>query len=429
MQKTIRILLASCLVSFMYAISAQAVENEKMLMEQMLELKKIVEMQQKQLDSQADELNTLKQQLNKNTEAVATKAETKAMEDPSKMSKMTTSSLEKVKLSVYGQVNRAALFADNGDDSSWYFVDNINSQTRLGLRASVEKFHNWSIGGRIEYGIVSNASSDVNQLNDSDATSSNFKLRWAEVSFNHDTFGKISLGKGGSASEDSAEVDLSGTTVAAYSAVSDMAGAMLWYDDATATLTSLRIKDVFNDFDGLGRTDRLRYDTPTFAGFSMAVAASSGDEYDGAVTYSRQFGETKFAAVIAAANPGSDTIDAIYSGSASVLLPMGLNATVSAATQDLAGSSGDDPVNWYAKLGYRTNFYDTATTAFSVDYGETTDLDADGDTAKSWALAAVHNVSDWGTELYIVYRLYQLERNGADFDDINAVMTGARVKF
>lgn len=419
-------LLGGVIVFLCLTISAQASGHEKQMMEQMRELRKLIEMQQKQLDTQAQEISELKRQLNQDTEAVVNTADKKEGGDTTKV---VTSSLKKVDLSLYGHINRAALFADNGDDSRWYFVDNIDSQTRLGLNATVETFHNWMVGGRIEYGIVSNGSSDVNQLNDTDATSSNFKLRWSEVSFKHDSFGKISLGRGSTASDTSAEVDLSGTAVAAYTAVADMAGSMLWYDDATDTLTSLRIKDVFNDFDGLGRTDRLRYDSPSFAGFSIAASASSGEAYDASLWYARKFGETIFSAAIAAANPDENNIDMIYSGSASVLLPGGLNLTGSAATRVLDNSTADDPVNWYVKLGYKTKFYDSATTAFAIDYGETADLDTDGDTADTWAITAVHDISQWGTELYAIYRLYQLDRVGTDFEDINTFMTGARVKF
>ncbi|WP_163338501.1 porin [Desulfopila sp. IMCC35008] len=425
-RNVVRYVLAIATLALLLSNSAQASEDETMLMKQMSELRNLIEMQQNQLDSQLKEIQNLKNQLDQNTKAIVAKDENAEDADSSKM---LTSSLPKVNLSLYGHVNKAALFADNGDDSSWYFVDNDNSDTRLGLRAAVEKFENWSIGGRIEYGIVSNASDDVNQLNDSNATSSNFQLRWAEVSVEHDTFGKVSLGKGDSASNNSAEVDLSGTDVAAYSSISDTAGAMLWYDNATATLTDLEVGDVFSNFDGLSRTDRLRYDSPTFAGFSLALSASSGDAYDAAIVYNRKFGETKVAAALAAANPGTDTVDMIYSGSASILFPIGINATVSAATQDLDMSDREDPVNWYAKLGYIAKFTESSTTAFSADYGETTDLDADGDTGKTFAVAAVHNLPDWGTQLYLVYRLHQLDRSNADYEDINVVMTGARVKF
>ena len=398
--------------------------NDSMLQE----LKRMIEQQQAQLDKQAAEISALKEQLTGNTEAIGTKADKAAVEGNDKM---VTSRLSNVNLSLYGHINKAAMYVNNGDTSKWYVVDNINSQTRLGLRANVETMNNWNIGGRIEYGIVSNGSSDVNQLNTNNATSTNFKLRWAEVSFKNEMYGKFSLGKGSSASDGSAEVDLSGTTVASYAGYSDMAGSSLWYEGSTDTLSGLEISNVHSDFDGLGRTDRIRYDTPSFAGFSVAASANSGDAFDGALWYNRKFGETKLAAGIALANPGdlNSAVDSQVSGSVSAMFPMGFNATFSAGGRDLDASGRDNPTNWYAKLGYQTKFYDAAITSFSIDYGETSDLAQNNDKLKSWALAAVHNISDWGTEVYMAYRNHQLDRDGSDFDDIHVFWTGARVKF
>ncbi len=53
----------------------------------------------------------------------------------------------------------------------------------------------------------------------------------------------------------------------------------------------------------------------------------------------------------------------------------------------------------------------------------------DEDKGKSWSLAAVQDLSSWGTELYIAYRQYKLDRPGNDFDSVNSVMTGAQLKF
>jgi len=392
------------------------------------ELKRMIEQQQAQLDKQAAEISALKEQLAGNTEAIGTKADKAAVTDTDKM---VTSSKSNVNLSLYGHVNKAAMYVNNGDTSKWYVVDNINSQTRLGLRANVETMSDWNIGGRIEYGIVSNASSDVNQLNTNDATSTNFKLRWAEVSFKHDQFGKLSLGKGDSASNNSSEVDLSGTSVATYAGYSDMAGSSLWYEGSTNTLSNVEISTVHSDFDGLSRTDRIRYDTPSFAGFSLAGSANSGDAFDAALMYNRKFGETKLAGALAWANPGdlSPGVDSRVSGSISAMFPMGFNATFSAGGQDLDTSGRDNPTNWFAKLGYQTKFYDAAVTSFSIDYGETSDLAQNNDKLKSWALAAVHNIPDWGTEVYMAYRNHQLDRDRRDFDDIHVFWTGARVKF
>ncbi len=415
---------ALCLSAQVQAAGSSGMMNDHMLQE----LKRMIQQQQAQLDKQAAEIAALKQQLSGTTEILATKAD---KEEVKGLDKMVPSSLSNVKLSLYGQINRAGLYGNNGDSSKWYFVDNINSQTRLGVNALADLGNAWTTGGRIEYGILSNASTDVNQLTTNNATETTFNLRWAEVFFANEGLGKLSLGKGDSASNNSSEVDLSGTAVASFSEVADMGGAMLFFDGTTTTLATIKIKDVFNNFDGLSRTDRLRYDTPAFGGFSLATSYSSGDAFDGALLFNRKFGETKVAAAFAAASPNdlNDSTSVQYGGSASVLLPMGLNATVAGGVRDLDQSNRDNPTNWYTKLGYQVTFYEAATTSFSVDYGETADLRQEGDTAKTWAVAAVHNLSDWGTEIYLAYRNFKLDSDAGDFDDIYTVWAGARVKF
>ncbi len=237
--KHIRIATGIGLSMFLFT-HAQAADSSTMINDDILkELKSMILQQQAQLDKQAAEITALKKQLEGNTAALDMKAEKAAIQTPDKM---VTSKFSKVKLNVYGQFNRAILFADNGESSDCYFVDNINSQTRLGLNASADLGNNWVAGGRIEYGIVSNASSDVNQFDTHDATDSNFKLRWAELSFSNNSFGKISLGKGASASDNSTEVDLSGTTVASYSGVTDMAGSVFWYNGTPVVEDGLTIK-------------------------------------------------------------------------------------------------------------------------------------------------------------------------------------------
>jgi hypothetical protein len=42
---------------------------------------------------------------------------------------------------------------------------------------------------------------------------------------------------------------------------------------------------------------------------------------------------------------------------------------------------------------------------------------------------AVQNLEPVATEFYAGYRHFDLSRDGADFDPINAVLSGARVKF
>ena len=280
------------------AVQVQASGGGKMDSDMLQELKRMIEQQQAQIDRQAAELAELRERLGGSDEALALK-----MDKQEGLDKVVTSTFANVNLALYGQVNRALLYANNEDTSKWYSVDNINSQTRLGMRAIVDTDTGWIVGGRIEYGIVSNGSTDVNQFNTHDATSSNFKLRWADISFNSEKFGIISLGKGDSASNNSTEVDLSGTAVAQFTEIQDMAASIPFYINDTDTITAVEIGNVFSSFDGLSRTDRIRYDTPAFGGFFASASASSGDAFDGALLFNRKFGGTTVAAAVAAANP------------------------------------------------------------------------------------------------------------------------------
>ena len=51
------------------------------------------------------------------------------------------------------------------------------------------------------------------------------------------------------------------------------------------------------------------------------------------------------------------------------------------------------------------------------------------DESASIGLVAVQNVDRIGTEVYAGLRNYDLDRGGADFDDVNGLLVGARVKF
>ncbi len=336
-----------------------------------------------------------------------------------------------VDVSLYGHVNRGILWSDNGESSDVAFVDNSNSQSRIGVNASISPVDGLTVGGKIEYGVKSNASSDISQDETNDATSVNWNMRHADIFITSDTLGKVSLGHGSAASDGTSEIDLSGTSVVSYSDVNAISGGQLFYDSDTDTLSDLRVKNVFNNMDGLGRDDRLRYDTPEFAGMTLSGSAVSGDAYDAAFRYSRAFGDTKVAAGIGYANPGdvNESVTDQYSGSASLLLGNGLNLTVAAALREMSDDARDDTTFWFTKLGYRADIFDLGKTSFSIDYAEQDDLNQNRDESKTWAIAAVQDMPSWGTEFYLAFRNYKLDRDGTSFEEVNAILGGARVKF
>jgi hypothetical protein len=325
-----------------------------------------------------------------------------------------------IDFSISGQVNRAGLYADDGESAKWYFVDNDNSSTRFRFQGSNEFENDWKVGFLWEVEMQSNASNKVSMDEDGDTTDVHFDERHMDIWI--EKWGTMRLGQGDTSTNGTSEVDLSGTTVAAYSSVSDVGGNFEFRDgDKKLGIT---VSDSRSNFDGLSRKDRVRYDTPTWAGFFASGSVEQESQFDFAARYAGDFGWAKFAAAAGYANFGtsSNTKDWQFSSSASMLFDFGLNLTASYAFQD---EDNEDPWNLFGKIGY--NFLEKH--AVSVQYSRTKHKSADDDEADTFGAAYVFN--PWkSVELYGTYYLHMLDRDkGTSPDDINILMTGARIKF
>jgi predicted porin len=332
---------------------------------------------------------------------------------------------------VSGQLNRAVLWGDNGNDDDVKFVDNDNSSTRFRFTGENEFDNNWKVGFKWENEMQSNPSNstDIDIGENGDSADVDFNERHMDIYFEHSKFGKLSLGQGDTASNGTSEVDLSGTDVVAYSSIEDMNGGFTFRDNDDNVITS--IGDAFSNFDGLSRDDRIRYDTPKFGPVYFSASYENGQTYDFAGRFAYQWdGLGKLAAAVSWL-PADTQREPYrqYSGSISFLFDFGLNLTFSGANRyDTPGD--DEPWNVYGKVGYKLDKW-----AFSVDYTYSEDVDEIGDEATSIGLAAVFN--PWkSVELYGAYRWNDLDRDAdqrpvgvGNAESINSVMIGTRVKF
>jgi hypothetical protein len=334
---------------------------------------------------------------------------------------------ERVKLAVSGQVNRAVNIVDDGKSTEAYYVDNDNSESRVRFIGTAKATDDLTIGSKIELAIAPNKAGEVDQNNQE--TNNIFDQRWTEVSLDSKRFGKLSLGKGATASYGSASVDLSGTGVISYATITDTAGGMLFRQTSGDTLTNVRIGDAFNSFDGLNRRNRVRYDSPTFYGFQLATSAVSDERYDGSLWWGGQGYGFKAAGAAAFAYPNEDDTNFQYDGSFSLLHEdTGLNLTLSAGLQER--DEQGDAKNLYAKAGWLTRFFSFGETAFGVDYTRSLNLPTGRDNGYSVGAAAVQQFEEFGTEIYLLYRLHSLDRDlEPSVHDISVGSIGARVKF
>lgn len=368
----------------------------------------------------------------------------------------------KSEVSLSGHINRAIWYADDGIDTNTSFVDNDVSSTRFRIDAKRGLDNGLTFGTQIEVEIPSNSSVDATI---DQTKSQSFSLKERKIELYMDTpGGRLWLGQGDMASNDTNTRDLSATNVISASEIYKMGKGLVFRcsnkNDPVCNkdgfLVKKRatkdgekdelaaVKDSFFDYDGGNRQDRIRYDTPSFGGAMLSVSATDGESWDVAAWFKNEFAGFKIEAALGYVNGGDfwsfkDLID----GSISILhTGSGINLTLAAAQRTFDGARGtrdDDATFYYGKLGYQLNISPIGMTALAIDYGdsqhEVVTSEIDDLDAKAFGAFFVQNFKDAGTELYVGYRVYQLDREfissgtTASLEDMGVLMTGLRVKF
>lgn len=339
----------------------------------------------------------------------------------------------------WAQVNRAALYADNGTESEWFHVDNDSMPSRFGISGDYrpEAWDGWTFGGQIELGFKSDNSCEV-AFGGPDPE---FKVdgRKIEAYAKNKKYGSLAVGQGDMASNGTAEEDLSGTYVAAYSQVRFAAASLVFAprvaapppvaDAPAGTNVPPRlaptVKDVFNNFDGLHRDDRIRYDAPVWRGLAASVSVAGEENFDAALRHSLALGAHKLASAVAFARKGAGVDQ--YSASCSLLLGCGLNFTAAVGGQDVEDERS--PLSVYGKIGYKAEWFTAGATMLAVDYARNEEISRADDVAESYAAVLVQRLEPLNAELYATARNYVLDREGADYDDLFVFMSGVKIAF
>lgn len=331
----------------------------------------------------------------------------------------------------YGQFNPTYQSVDDGVRNYDGLADNVHSNSRVGfyLRQPIgaAKFQ-----FQFETALGFRATDKMSQTGgpnwmDWDRT----KLRHVDFSL-AGAFGKISAGQGSMASDNAAQVDLSGTKVALWQSVKDHA-AGYQFTTAGGALSGIKVGDAFPNFDG-GRLGRIRYDSPDLSGFTLSAsygteilkANNDDDAYDVTVRYKNKLGDFNLESALGVVwndkATGTDTRDTI--GSLSVLHSSGLNGTIAFGDRDTTGNYV------YAKLGYKAKLFSIGSTAVAVDYVSGDDLVSAGSSSEGFGLAVVQKIDAANLETYVSYRNYSFDdATPTAYNDVSAVLFGARWKF
>jgi predicted porin len=353
---------------------------------------------------------------------------------------------------LYGQVNRALMWADNETANKWFHVDGQPSSTRFGIQGTSEIAPGLRAGARIESEMKSNPSNVVSFAAPSATAPGGpsagalspipgtdtplFAERWLDAFF-EGAWGRINIGQGSGAADDASTIDLSGTSIANGAGIVDWGGGIPFTNSAGGVIVTLGA--VLDNLDFESRYDRVMYTTPVFGGFRAQVGTGqktdTGEVHEASLWFSGKFAGELQAAIGwseeksgAGAIPNNETIG----GSISWLSAAGFSVTaaytkadISVASTGAPGTASDEGEHWYGKLGYKFGPH-----AISVAYFQGEDQAFVGDEAKAYTLGYVWNPVRWA-EVYANYILYQLDhsRGGGDANDITIVTVGTRLRF
>jgi len=380
----------------------------------------------------------LKQDVKILMKTMATTSE--AVASPKTPPKMATSGNENVSLTVAGQVNRMLFYADDGDQSQLFNADNDYSSTRLTITGKAKVTEDISVSAVVEGELESNSTDRVQIGQDrADNTNAGFRERKYEIIGESKQFGRISAGQGSTASDGTAEVILSGTQVVAGSGIDAMGNRIIFLREDNKAGSGRSIANLFSNFDGLSRDDRIRYDSPTFAGFTASGSYSDGDRWDAALRYKNKFsfGDVEAAAsyfdASATGTPGSVVGFTGVAISAGYEAPFGTNIGGAYSINDFEARGRDTANFWYVMLGQDLKLLELGETSFAIDYAATQDQTINASSGHYWSFSAVQQIKKVATELYFKVGQFDAELPGSGGDiDLEAITfagLGARVKF
>lgn len=336
------------------------------------------------------------------------------------------------KVTVYGQLVPTFQSVDDGFGGYDAFLDNANSQSRIGLLSDLSLGES-TLRLRAEFGL------GIPKTNQSSQTADLSYTFWGDTYIRYfearlsGRYGIFTFGQGDMATNDAASNDASKTRVAGGVEIRDSAGGF-FFRTADGTLSGVQIGDVFDSFNA-NRRVRVLYNSPVRNGFSLAAAyggdkrSESGTQtnYDAALNYAGSFSDIAVNASLGFARQEDDdgTRDGNYVGSVAVFHePTGMNLSLASGGVPGGARYG------YLKVGWTGDPFRTGFTAIAAEYYDGADFGAPGTSSRARGLMAVQGFDDLNLEAYVAYRDYAFsDPSSGPYRDIRSVLLGARWKF
>lgn len=346
-------------------------------------------------------------------------------------------------MTVSGWVNRMFTAVGDGNASYLNFTGNAYDNSRLRWEATATA-GDITIGGVLGFGFNQNTA--TSQLSDGSTNGTTpVNIRKENIYF-ASKYGTLTLGLEDSSADGSARADLSGTDLVQKNEGVAHAGSYVFKIDNEAgnceesgsitTTCGPTIDAVQDDMNGGSGAEKIMYFTPEMSGLTVGIDLTQGGEVGVGGYYGAEFGGTAVSAALGYNNAAGINVDGrtVVAASLSILTATGVNLTgaYGHTSQNDNTAGGRNAKNFYGKIGYTSSFNTLGATSFAFDYKTSLHVAAAGDKYKAFSVAAVQNLTDYGTEVYAYAKHHSLDRDagaGANYDNIVAGGVGARVVF
>jgi hypothetical protein len=383
----------------------------------------------------------------------------------------------KVSLTVSGWVGQQVTWWDDGGQSNVYVNDlGTTLASHVKFTGQAQILPGWTAGYVLHLEAMGSDSLTMNQFqvdgNDLLTGATNINTVGTLQSFwfiKSDQLGKVSVGKQSQASDNTAIlVDGSGSLVPANWVSFDV-NSFFIRDRNSGDLTSLQWGGaggcVWGDCNGLP-TNSVRYDSPTFGGFSVSASWGENDFWDVAARYAGEWNSVKVS-VAAAYSQTNSTVEGPLTGNVAQApdtgyfqigayvehVPTGLFAYgayghLDFQNTDLYGDTGANNT-YYLKGGIRQRWNPLGHTVLYGEYmraennlgADIFGLDSAGDPAgligiadrtsvRMWGLGVVQEIDAAAMSMWLKYRNLDASTDGViNADNFNEVTFGALINF
>jgi hypothetical protein len=254
---------------------------------------------------------------------------------------------KKVSVTLSGWVVKLGSWWDDGHETNFYVGDKDTTlSSHFQISGSAQISPGWSAGYTIAVETVGQSASVgfcENQFNDNCALFGDINTLLSYMWIKSDKYGTINWGQLSQATDNVALLpDLSGTIIEANAVLFDGGGMFVRTkgaknsNDLASEFTWGAVNTCISGGGGLaadcnGYPDNaFRYDTPTWAGFSMSTSYGEDDMWDIAVKYAADWNSVKFSAAVGytqLTDEGCTTITGSGNGQSNPFIPAGCTNT------------------------------------------------------------------------------------------------------